>query len=108
MTKFLYILNADAEPEPCDDLLRWGQWFEQDERRVVRKNTFPVGDSEVTVSTVFLGLDHSWQGGPPVLWETMIFGGDHEDEQWRYTSRDEAIANHEQIVNELLASHKDS
>lgn len=28
------------------------------------------------VSTVFLGLDHSWTpGGPPLVFETMVFGG---------------------------------
>jgi len=37
---------------------------------MVRRNTFMVGKTEVTVSTVFLGIDHGV--GPPVLWETLI------------------------------------
>lgn len=51
-----------------------------------------VGDA--TVSTVFLSLDHGFGEGPPVLWETMIFGGKHDGEQWRYTSREDALAGH--------------
>lgn len=55
------------------------------------------GDTErdgVRVSTVFLGLDHSFGAGPPVLWETMIFGGDHDEYQERYTSYEDAVEGH--------------
>ena len=56
----------------------------------------------VKVSTVFLGLDHrfsdSLEDGPPVLWETMIFGGAHDEHQERYTSRADAIAGHARAV----------
>jgi len=98
-----YILDERGEPQRCDDLMQWAKWFDQDERRVVRRNTFYVGDDEIRVSTVFLGADHGWPpGGPPVLWETMIFGGDHHEEQWRYTSRDDAIRVHEQVVYDLM------
>ena len=56
-----------------------------------------VGD--VRVSTVFLGLDHSLTlDGPPVLWETMVFGGDNDQYQQRYTSRAEAIEGHGAIL----------
>lgn len=27
-----------------------------------------------TVSTVFLGIDHALDGGPPLLFETLVFG----------------------------------
>lgn len=37
----------------------------------------------VNVSTVFLAIDHAFGDGPPVLYETMIFGGGDlfEDDQ---------------------------
>jgi len=95
-----YILNAAGEPEPCDDILLWGAWFEHDERRVVRRSTFLAGEPavEVTVSTVFLGLDHGWDPDePPVLWETMVFGPEGEFQR-RYQSREAAIRGHNQIV----------
>lgn len=47
------------------------------------------------VSTVFLGIDHSFgYGGPPVLFETMIFGGEQDGYQERCCTYDEAIAMH--------------
>ena len=53
----------------------------------------------VEVSTVWLGLDHSFGlGGPPLIFETMIFGGPHDQEQWRYPNRDAALAGHDQAV----------
>jgi hypothetical protein len=46
-----------------------------DELRRVARDVFNDG---VEVSTVFLASDHACPGGPgPVLWETMVFGGDH-------------------------------
>jgi hypothetical protein len=69
------------------------------EQRTVAKTK--VGDAEV--STVFLWIDHSWNGGPPVLWETMIFGGLHSDYQERYTSRAAAIAGHMRAVDLCLS-----
>jgi hypothetical protein len=75
------------------DLLTWGRWFEdhQSERVVARTELSP----QVFVSTVFLGLDHNFFGdGPPILWETMIFGGSLDQDQWRYSSRAAAEAGH--------------
>jgi hypothetical protein len=63
-----YILIGQT-PVPCEDLFEWGRWM-QNADRVVLSTT--VG--EWRVSTVFLGLDHQLgDGGPPILFETMIF-----------------------------------
>ncbi len=90
-----YILAKDGKtPIECDDLKEWGRWMNGDER-IVRRTE--VG--EVTVSTVFLGLDHNFTDwGPPQLWETMIFGGKHDGRQWRYTSREAAENGHDSAV----------
>ena len=55
------------------------------------------------VSTVFLGLDHNWDDGPPHLFETMIFfhgGKRHYADiyQRRYSTWDEALAGHQLVV----------
>lgn len=57
---------------------------------------------EVTVSTVFLGLDHGWGKGPPILFETMIFGGPLDDYQVRYSSWDDAETGHKVAVRKAL------
>lgn len=57
-------------------------------------------NKEELVSTVFLGLDHSYgDSKEPTLWETMIFGGEHDQYQRRYTSYDDAVIGHEMVVN---------
>lgn len=94
-----YILAEDGKtPVPCD-LMTWAKWFEKRETRIVAQDQI----GEVKVSTVFLGLDHNWGDGPPVLWETMIFGGPHDEYQERYTSHDEAVAGHTKAL-ELVKS----
>lgn len=61
--------------------------------------------AEVMVSTVFLGLDHSFNfmdsGHAPVLWETMVFGGPVDQEMDRYTSLEAAKAGHEVMVGRV-------
>lgn len=82
-----YILDGH-KPVPVD-LMTWAKWLQKEDRRVA--NTV-VGD--VNVSTVFLGLDHSRGQGPPLIFETMIFGGEHDQFQERCSTWDEAEAMH--------------
>jgi len=64
-----------------------------------------VGHTETAngnmVSTVFLGLDHSFYAGKkPVLFETMVFtseGSSNEDQE-RYCTWEEAVDGHERHV----------
>ena len=60
--------------------------------------------SEVHISTVFLSIDHSWGDGPPVLFETMIFGGKHDNWQTRSTSYEGAMKNHVEAVEMVESS----
>jgi hypothetical protein len=57
------------------------------------------GTGEVVVSTVFLGLDHNFSMvGPPLLFETMVFGGPLNGECRRYATWVEAEAGHREVV----------
>ena len=50
------------------------------------------------VSTVYLGIDHGFEGNP-LIFETMIFGGDFEDQYCeRYATLGEAIEGHQRAV----------
>ena len=86
-----YILEGKS-PKPVDDLLEWAEWFETANRRVARTKMW-LG---VEVSTVFLGLDYSFGRGPPVLFETMIFGGKQDQYQARYYTWAESEIGHRQ------------
>lgn len=46
----------------------------------------------------FLGIDHNWGVGPPLLFETMVFGGWLDGEQERCSTWDEAEAQHKTMV----------
>jgi len=101
VNNYKYVLDESGRPVPEPDTMRWGEWYEQSwpARRVARTE---VGD--VHVSTVFLAMDHNWFGdGPPILYETMVFGGDRDGYQWRHHTREQAIAAHDQIVAALRA-----
>jgi hypothetical protein len=90
-----YIL-VDREPKRCDDILEWGRWYETAQRH--------IGDDTINgvrVSTVFLGLDHSFSEGDPILFETMVFGGEHNEWQERYFTYDEAEAGHKNVVRRI-------
>ena len=57
----------------------------------------------ISVSTVFLGLDHRWFGdGPPLVFETMVFGGEFDHEQERYGSWAAAEAGHKRWVKKVF------
>jgi len=84
------------EPVPVDDLLEWGAWLQTADRHVALDI---FGD--VRVSTVFLGLDHSFGGGAPLLFETMVFGGPLDGEQERYHTWDEAEAGHKLMIEKV-------
>ncbi len=115
-----YVLNENGEPVPEPDLLKWARWFE-DFDRVVDATYVNRGDIEITISTVFLGVDHRYgDDGPPVLWETMVFGPPiarmflgrlcdirPDLDQWRYTSRAAAVAHHAEIVEAVRRGEYD-
>lgn len=72
----------------------WAKFFETADR-VIKQDT--VG--KVFISTVFLGIDHNFFGeGPPLIFETMIFGlGDEYQE--RCSTYEEAEAMHQRAVD---------
>ncbi len=54
---------------------------------------------DIKVSTIFLPLDHGYnKEQPPVVFETMIFGGEHDQYQERYTNYAEAYLGHLKAV----------
>ncbi len=84
-----YILDDDHNLVPAT-FDEWGAFFSQiDKRRVARTNV-----NGCDVSTVFLGMNHNYGDGPPLLFETMIFGGPENDYTDRCTTWAEAEEMH--------------
>jgi len=61
----------------------------------------------MTISTVFLGLDYSWDGSG-VVFETMVFakGSPLDQYQERYTTHEEALAGHAKAVSMVREERK--
>ena len=55
-----------------------------------------------TVSTVFLGLDHSFGDTTPILFETLVFGGLKDGYMLRYATWEEAENGHKDVVKEVM------
>lgn len=91
-----YYIMIDGKVEHTDDVNLWGESFNNN--RTIRHD---VLDDDVNISTVFLGLDHSHGGQVPILFETMVFGGEFDQYQDRYATIEEAIKGHQKIFDKI-------
>ena len=94
----IYYTLKDKKSVPTFNKHEWSNWFEKADR-IVAKDT--VENSRI--STVFLGLDHSFGEGPPLLFETLVFDGPLADEMERYRTWEEAEAGHIKMVERVKA-----
>lgn len=70
--------------------------------RVLALDLVNVHPEQVRVSTVWLGIDHGYgflrphgrEFGPPLIFETMVFGGAHDGYSDRYSSQPDALNGH--------------
>ena len=84
--------DIDGNPIDAEE---WARLFNED--RVIGSDY--LGD--VHVSTVWLGLDHSFGGKKPLIFETMVFGLEEDELQWRYSTKKEAIKGHKEAVESV-------
>ena len=91
---------VDKKPVRCclDD---YGIWENTNTRNLAYDT---IG--KINISTVFLGLDYQFGGGPPILFETCIFGRDRHGEITRYCTYEEAIEGHKKIFSSLILGPK--
>jgi len=88
-------------------MMEWAKLFESEEDRAsykrVAATTLPNGR---WVSTVWLGIDHSFGSGPPLIFETMVFPSEGgvltELDCERYSTEDAAKAGHERMCAKWL------
>jgi hypothetical protein len=84
----------DGNPITVDE---WSRAFADTAARTIKTDLV----DGALVSTVWLGLDHSFGDGRPMIFETMVFPngvvgmGDYCD---RYSTKEEAIAGHAKAV----------
>lgn len=95
------VSNLDLWPRHYDwdgHPITIGEWIDLNgKERRVGKAVIRRGAETFRVSTVYLGLDHGFgRGGPPIIFETMIFPGDDWTEVYRdrYSTLKQARAGH--------------
>ena len=92
-----YILDQNDNPISEPDLFKWGTWLQKTDRH--------VGNDEidgVRVSTIFVGLNLRYAAeGPPVLWETVIFGGKLNGYRVQYSSKEKALSGHNEACEKV-------
>lgn len=122
---FYYILDSNNEPVGVDSYEEYRAFLltRSPDGRPIHVGSDVTEDQRYWVSTVFLGIDHSFsEDGPPVLFETMVFLNVEEDEtdpsittgeidgnvygmrdqyMQRYCTWPEAFSGHWRVVNLL-------
>jgi hypothetical protein len=90
-----YILDG-RKVVKCDNFINWAAYFGQADRNIAKTQL-----DNCQVSTVFLGIDHSFGMGSPMLFETMIFGGEYNEYTWRYSTYAQAEIGHQHVVRSI-------
>lgn len=99
-----YVLDEHRNVQRSHNLMAWARWVECAGERVRVDMDF-FWDCQV--STVFLPINHNFADhGPPLLFETMVFGGGDDDlSQWRWETWAAAEAGHT-VVCKAVASRR--
>jgi hypothetical protein len=89
------------------DAVTWAANFDVLDRKVatarVVEGARPA--QSCVVSTIFVGLDMNWFDGPPLIFETMVFGPVRLDEEcWRWDTEARALSGHEHVVAQVCSS----
>lgn len=96
MTSLFY----DRSGNPIKDTVDWARQFEREDRVVALTRVGFRG--AISVSTVWAGVNYRFAGeGPPLIFETMVFGGRHDGEEYRYSTEDQAREGHRAVVRRL-------
>jgi len=100
-----YILDENDIPKQVE-LMEYYSWKKSLPDDIQTGIGFTLARDEkdgVCISTVYLGTDHGYGSGPPVLWETMVFcEGDDDQYCERATSRSEALQVHKRFCETYL------
>ena len=88
--KDFYILDENKNVIPAT-LFEWGEYLQNThEERIVKKENI----DDYVISTVFIGLNHSYSGIYPHIFETMIFKNGESIYCDRYSTWQEAEKGH--------------
>ena len=89
--------KLDRQGRPLS-LMEWCKLIEDGDYKIVDRLDEERDGERILISTVWLGLNHNWGPGDPLIFETMIFGGPYHHWQMRWSTEEEALKGHEAVV----------
>ena len=99
-----YYILSEGNPLPCDEQT-WVLWFSKHyEERICERTKI----GEIIVLTMFLGLDHNSNPNDqfPLIFETIIFGGEHDQAMWYDSTLEQARARHTEACQLVISGVK--
>jgi hypothetical protein len=91
--------SPDGEPINFEEYIQFSE-----KNKIVKQEDV----NNLWVSTVYEGLNHQLGEGPPLIFETMVFGKDGEEVEFsnekyceRYSTLADAMAGHNQAVEQV-------
>jgi hypothetical protein len=85
------------------ELFEWADAFEDESQRIVAH----IDIGRVCVGTIWLGLDHSFGGEVPLIFETNVFdleSGKPLEDMVRYSTEQQALEGHQAVVQKYMAA----
>jgi len=92
----MYYKEVNGVPVQCSSD-EWARVFEKNDRHVALTK-----HGNDIISTVFIGIDMSFGGGEPQIYETLLMVSGVDEDMFRYSTRQEALAKHQELVKKYL------
>lgn len=89
----MYYIMQNMRPQPAK-FFEHAAWSATHNRVIDRTE---IG--QIRVLTVFHGIDDRMGNGVPLLFETVVFGGNLDGKSWRYATLGEAKCGHYDVVD---------
>ncbi len=93
--------NRQGEPITVEE---WAESIAHNSEEFEERNRIALTErDEVVISTVFMGINHGDLLGesPPMIFETLVIGGEYDGAMLRYSTEREAAAGHEDAIAEF-------
>lgn len=89
--------DRDGKPLTSE---QWTHLFRDMDYKVLAKTDIECPSGEAWVSTVWLGLDHAFGNGDPVIFETLVFCRCEYELMFRYCTEEQALAGHDIMIQQ--------
>lgn len=107
MIRFFKLEGKVAVSVPLEEYIQWLMTDPDHGSPMVRVDLLKSGDELLKISTVFLlgslDIDNRYvRDLEPFLFETMVFGEIQGQNQWRYSTWEQAEIGHQEVLEQIL------